>query len=283
MDAKKLRIGDLVSDNGTIGTVKCLDGGVVVAQFGRSAETMKALSLFRAGREWQRVGMPPSLRPGDVVVVDGQRWQFRRHLQHGAIVVGDAICQKEIQWPHYRKAKKDKGGLGKFQQGDLLTFGDGSVVYEVRHMQFGKFSMANRRLCCVDPNAGGMGGTFYFYPSQFASFRRLPKEKPPLIPTNKTATAALADINARYSGVLGALSKHPMSHSRVNRLQNVLDLVKGFAAEKDGAKASRILEKVFAGLALVSDVCTFASYEVDCVFDHRTVDAIPVEKVNANS
>lgn len=271
MDAKKLRIGDLVSDNGTIGTVKCLDGGVVVAQFGRSAETMKALSLWRAGQEWKRVGAPPSLRPGDVVVVDGKRWQFRRHLQHGAIVVGDAICQKEIQWPNYRAAKRDKGGLGKFRAGDLLTFGDGSVVYEVRHLQFGNFSMANRRLCCVDPNAGGMGGTFYFYPSQFASFRRLPKEKSPL----KSPLIPPAEFRAK-------MLELAVSHSGVDHLENALDLVKRFHFEKDGHQASRIAGVLLESLNRLSPVCAISG-SFDIVWGNPRVVAIPVEKVDANS
>lgn len=237
---KPFAVGDVVLDkqSGKVGTVKAVedfrkgydnsvDKQVVVLSLGSSPKDYVALEVPRLLRgkdgPLTRLGTPPRLLMGDEVLHNGQRWRVHEVLPHGAVKVGTTSGSMTLQWPTYRKAKKDKGGLGKFSKGDNVFFGHYKPLQIV--------GLDNEVLVARAED----GSLVAIDKVHFSTLVRSPRK--PLIPTSESALKAAQSF----------LEK-PVSHARVEGLENVFDLIKRFHAEKDPNQAGFLVGKVIEGV-----------------------------------
>lgn len=239
------KVGDIVRDKvkDRVGTVKAVEDfrgpnghitkQIVVFNAGSTPRDYVAVEVPRlirgnsdARSPLERLGVPPRLSLGDEVLHNGQRWRVHEVLPHGAVKVGTTSGSMTLQWPTYRKAKKDKGGLGKFRRGDLVR-----VVGEPEYAWKAVVGIEREG----DRTALRIDNGLRLHPSLFSRLER--KEKPPLIPTSESALKAAQSF----------LEK-PVSHARVEGLENVFDLIKRFYAEKDPNQAGFLVGKVIEGV-----------------------------------
>lgn len=270
-------VGDIVLDvkSQKVGTVKVVDYSrltgktTVVVQTSEGAKGMVAMEiprLMRGDTSWhlRRLGTPPTLQPGDEVFVaqDPRRWLVKRVGPHGSVEIyapgAPSYPALTVQWPKYRKAKKDKGGLGKFHRGDQVR---DNTAQEPTWLEI--VEMNQDGLMVYNAYQGGVG---YFDKSSFARLER--KEKAPTVKEQSAPTHRPALV----------VSKEPMSHIRVGHLENTLDLVKRFHLEKDGNQAALLADTLLESLNRLSPVCAIRG-SFDIVFDR----AEAVKKVNAHA
>lgn len=256
-------VGDIVLDkkSGKVGTVKVAEPffcskQTVVVQTSEGAKGMVAMEIPRLMRgdtsgPLRRLGTPPTLQPGDEVFVaqDPRRWLVKRVGPHGSVDVyapgAPSYPALTVQWPKYRKAKKDRGGLGKFRRGDLVKI-NGQPDYCWEEIVALDVEGKNVAIRLKDGLRYSRG--------MFALLER--KEKAPTVkeqsaPTHRPSTT---------------ISKEPMSHIRVGHLENTLDLVKRFHLEKDGNQAALLADNLLESLNRLSPVCAIRG-SFDIVFD----------------
>lgn len=158
---KPFKVGDVVASPDGNGTVIAVNASsqdglshcqAVCVQHGENATESRWYGLSSAeflNKECQlkRLGQPPTLRRGDVVVgtkMDGLATVSKVGL-HGSITVSQTshsasvpwTSSDVIAWPNYRKARPEKGGLGKFKRGDFVKIDGGCWKLVIAMSPFG--------------------------------------------------------------------------------------------------------------------------------------------------